>query len=159
MSGYLFDTCIVRNWYAKKPATVLRVNALLGTMPLYISVVTLGEIEFAHTNVAATDKAKQAELRKWMRQTFEVPQLVITDSTAQYYADIRRRLFDKYDVKNKYLEMREDNLGEKCGVDENDVWIVAQALDHNLQVISNDKMSRIQDVLDDPNTIAIWPDA
>jgi predicted nucleic acid-binding protein len=148
----------VRNWYAKNSAVEQRMKLLVGTMPLYVSVITLGEIEFSHSNVSATDKAKQADFRKWMRNTFEVPRLEITDSTAPYYADIRRKLFDRYDVKNKYLENREDHLGNKCNVDENNVWIVSQALDRNLFLITNDKMNRIKDVLDDPKSIVIWPD-
>lgn len=120
MSGYLFDTCIVRNWYAKNAAVESRVWALPGASPLYISAITRGEIEFGHTNVASLPN-EQAAFRKWIRETFEWPELPITGWTGDAYAKFRRRLFDRFDRKGKHTECREDKLGVKVSVDERDI--------------------------------------
>lgn len=159
MSGFLFDTCVVRNWFAKNTAITARVAALPGASPLYISSITLGEIEYGHTNVAATDLAKQAQFRKWMRETFEVPALEITASTGREYAKFRRQLFAKFKKVSKYTENYEDHLGTKIGIDINDLWLVAQACERNLTFVSNDKMSKIKDVVGTEVRIDLWPES
>jgi tRNA(fMet)-specific endonuclease VapC len=157
VSGYLFDTCIVRNWFSRNPAVVGRVNLLPGTSPLFISSITLGEIECGHTSPAATDLAKQAEFRRFMREHFDVPALPVTGDSAIHYAQFRRRLFDKYKRCGKYTEQHEDLLGEKVNIDENDLWLVAQACERNLVFVTHDRMTRIREIVGSDVTVEIWP--
>lgn len=157
MSGFLFDTCIVRNWYAKNLDIESRIQSLPGRFPLYISSITLGEIEFAHAHQETPDKTKQAHFRKWMRETFELPELPITADTAIEYAKFRNRLFSRFDRKGKYTENREDKLGQKVGIDENDLWLAAQACERNLTLITHDGMSRIVEIVDEDVIIDEWP--
>lgn len=35
---------------------------------------------------------------------------------------------------------------KELGIDENDLWIAAQSIEHNLILVSNDKMARIREV-------------
>jgi predicted nucleic acid-binding protein len=37
----------------------------------------------------------------------------------------------------------------ELGIQENDLWIAAQALEYNLVLVTNDKMDRIRDVCED----------
>ncbi len=158
MSSYLFDTCIVRKWFAKRPKIMARVQGLSVADNLYVSAITLGEIEFGHSSVAAIDPAKQAAFRKWMRESFEIPQLAVTEATAQEYAKFRRRLFDKFTRKGKYPEVFEDHLGKQLGIDENDLWLVATAAEHHLNFVTNDKMERINDIVRTDAKIVRWLD-
>lgn len=157
MGGYLLDTCIIRKWYAKRPGVSARMAALPGAAQLYVSVISRGEIEFAHTNVASLP-AEQAAFRKWIRENFADHELCISPYAGEQYGDCKRRLFDKTDKKGKYTECREDKLGQKCGIDENDLWLVAQACEKNLVLITTDEMARLKEVVDDPRRILTWPD-
>jgi tRNA(fMet)-specific endonuclease VapC len=156
VSGFLFDTNVVRRWYAKNASTETHVRGLKSTTPLhiYVSCVTMGEIEFGHLSPAATDQAKQAHFRRWIRETFEIPQLPVTDGSAIEYAKFRRRLFSKFTKKGKYPELREDKLGEKIGIDENDLWLVAQACERNLTFVTHDKMEKIVEVVGGTVTVS-----
>lgn len=108
MNGYLFDTNIVRLWFAKNPVIMSRVNAMPSGSLLYISAITIGEIEFGHLSVKANDPAKQAAFRRWIAQTFDPHRIEITNSTAQSYAELRRSICDRYFRKSKYIELYED---------------------------------------------------
>jgi predicted nucleic acid-binding protein len=160
MSGYLLDTCVVRHWYAGRPGVSARINALPDEMPVYLSVITRGEIEFAHTS-QKSDATRQVEFRKWIRETFAVPMLDVTEGAAEFYAQLRRECFNRFDKKNKYLEFREDNLGAKCGIDENDLWLAAQAMERNLVLVTTDGMERIKEIVSaigNPDRVQVWPD-
>jgi tRNA(fMet)-specific endonuclease VapC len=159
MIGYLFDTCMVRNWYARNSVVTERVDALDPKSLLYVSSITLGEIEYGHTSPHATDKRKQAHFRRWITDTFEVPELHITAATALEYAKFRRRLFTRFTRCGKFTENCEDRLGAKIGIDENDLWLVAQACERKLKFITNDNMERIREIVDSDVEIEVWPES
>jgi predicted nucleic acid-binding protein len=48
-----------------------------------------------------------------------------------------------------------DHLGNKIGIDENDLWIVALAAERNLTLITHDRMRRIRDVVQQDVRIVI----
>ena len=93
-----------------------------------------------------------------MRNTFEVPELPITGFKGEHYATFRRRLFDRFDKAGKYTEDREDKLGRKLGIDENDLWLAAQACERNLILVTGDAMERIREIVDGDIRIEIWPE-
>lgn len=157
MSGYLLDTCIISKWYAKRPGITARMDSLPGASQLYISVISRGEIEFGHTYETSLP-AQQAAFRKWLREEFADRELCISTYAGEQYGDCKRRLFEKFDKKGKYSECREDKLGQKCGIDENDLWLAAQACEKNLILITTDEMAKIKEVMDDPGRIWTWPD-
>jgi predicted nucleic acid-binding protein len=159
VNGYLFDTCTVRKWYGKHAPTVTFTEGLPDEFLIYVSVITIGEIECGHLGPTATDAQQQQDFRKWIRETFEVPQLSITAATAIEYAKFRRVCFDKLAPKyNKFIECREDMLGKKLGIDENDLWLVAQASERNLTFVTNDKMNRLVQAVGGAVPITFIPD-
>ena len=87
-----------------------------------------------------------------------MPELAISSNTAEDYANFRRRLFDRFDKKGKYSEDREDLLGQKVGIGENDLWLAAQACERNLILVTGDKMKRIREIVDQGVRIEIWPE-
>jgi predicted nucleic acid-binding protein len=93
-----------------------------------------------------------------MRTTFDDHELPVTGDTAEEYAKFRRRLFVTFDKKGKYTENREDHLGTKVGVDENDLWLVAQACERNLTFVTHDKMKNINAIVQGDVRIVNWPD-
>ena len=85
--------------------------------PWYLSAVVIGEYRFG---LLASKLRKQRE--KWFQQLIDVvPVLDVNEATAIHYAAIRDQL-------------KQDNFQ----IPPNDSWIAAQAIQHNLPVLSQD---------------------
>jgi predicted nucleic acid-binding protein len=84
---------------------------------------------------------------------------------AEHYAKLRAKIFLRYAPKDRkgrattrYIEEWLDpTTGKAMGINENDVWIVAVALTHNLKLVTNDKkMGRILAVAPAGFSILNW---
>jgi tRNA(fMet)-specific endonuclease VapC len=81
--------------------------------------------------------------------------LDVTSTTRVYYGSIRAALFERYAPRDKRakrfrLGQLTDPVSElELGIQENDVWIAAQAIEYNLVLVSNDKLTKIRDVAGD----------
>ena len=165
MHGYLIDTQIVSYWFDAKLSQHRNVcdhaNALPSNATFEASVVTIGEIAFGHAVAAKPDAAKQAEFNKFVREHFPW-QVPITKSTTIYYSQLRAELFRKYPPLGKKQRRPEQCFdpitATDLGIDENDLWIASQAYEHNLVLVTNDKMFRIRDVAGDLLTVENWTD-
>ena len=158
MHGYLLDTNIVTYWFDVRRSEhrcVMRyIQALPEAAPLMISAITLGEIEFglqvSHINTPEKE-ASQVELRAFIETTFPMV-LDVTKATRISYGALRASVFEKYAPKEKRRRsLRPEQLvdtvtSQELGIQENDLWIAAQALEYNLVFVTNDRMERIQDV-------------
>jgi tRNA(fMet)-specific endonuclease VapC len=160
---YLLDTNIVSYWYdvsrsehsmiLKRINTIKEPSAVTGYVPrLYVSVVTLGEIEYGHRVAPAPDTSKQAEYKRFVREQFpEV--LEMTDDAAESYGELRAWLFDNCGPKAKRSKVRRaeelvhPTTGRELGIDENDIWIAAQAKTHNLVLVTHDSRGNLDKVL------------
>jgi tRNA(fMet)-specific endonuclease VapC len=130
------------------------IQALPEAAPLMISAITLGEIEFglqvSHINTPEQE-ASQVELRAFIETTFPMV-LDVTKATRISYGALRASVFEKYAPKEKRRRsLRPEQLvdpvtSQELGIQENDLWIAAQALEYNLVFVTNDRMERIQDV-------------
>lgn len=157
MQGYLLDTNIVAYWfYANRPehrSVNQHIQGLPAGTPLVISVITLGEIEFGFRAAPAVNILSQEAYLEFIER--ELPMVLeIRKTTRESYGQLRVRVFEKYAPKNNKNKIRPEQLvdpitGEKLGIDENDLWIAAQALEHNLILVTADKMARIRDVCKD----------
>jgi predicted nucleic acid-binding protein len=116
--------------------------------PLYMSCISWGEIEYGW-RVSADDRLREDD-RKGLTQ-FKT--LTVTRTTSEAYAEIMARLFEKYAPKEKRAKKRRveqltDPLsGYALGVQENDVWLAAQAFERNLVLVTGDRMRRIKSVI------------
>ena len=116
-----------------------------------MSVVTLGEIEFGH-RVQQGEYAKNQEAYvRFVHQ--ELPaSLELTEDGITAYGEIRSRLFNKYAPREKRKRgMRPEQLTDlstslELGIQENDLWLCAQAVGHGMILVTNDKMARIREV-------------
>jgi len=161
--GYLLDTCIVSAWYDKtKPKhsqVFATVKDLAADTPLAISAITLGEIEYGLHITGGAAHLDHDEYRRWIAE--KLPRVLnVTASTRRHYAPLRARLFDKYAPNRKTKKVRAEQFahpttGEKLGIDENDLWIAAQAIEHNLVLVTHDKITRIRDVVRDELSLRI----
>ena len=154
MDGYLLDTNTVDYWFDPKrpehPRVLARIGSLPAGTPLLISVISLGEIEYGHAAVSGGQTPVQANHMDFVRQHFPLA-LAILESTASCYGDLRARLFERFGPATRKQGLRPEQLRDpltarELGFQENDLWIAAQAIEHNLVLATHDRMGRIQEV-------------
>jgi len=157
MHGYLLDTNIVAFWLdPTKPehaAVVRHAEELPEESPLAVSAITLGEIEYG-LSLIEDSELKQEELLKFLADN--VPRVLdVRKSTRIQYGSIRARLFEKYAPRDRRKRSRRPeqlidpvtSLGLQ--VQENDLWIAAQALEHNLVLVTHDDMLPLRSVVEE----------
>jgi tRNA(fMet)-specific endonuclease VapC len=155
--GYLLDTNIVAYWFDERRSEHQRVlqhiQGLLEAAPLMISAITLGEIEYG-IQVARIDALEQEAFHAFISTNLPMV-LDITKATRIYYGLLRASIFEKYAPNPRRRRgLRPEQLinpvtSRELGIQENDLWIAAQALEYNLVLVTNDKMDRIRDVCED----------
>lgn len=134
-------------------------------MIIFICPVTLAEIEYGLQTSPNIDNMRQQEVRSRMRQ---YPVLPIDRHTVYEYARIRAALFRQFSPKDrrgrlekKYVEdLKETTTGRELEIQENDLWIVSVAVQHDLLFITSDAASGMRRVLDATNyrhRTQIWP--
>ncbi|MEA3417047.1 MAG: hypothetical protein U9R02_12995 [Thermodesulfobacteriota bacterium] len=93
--------------------------------------------------------------------------LDIDKHTIGSYSDLRAELFKNYSSRNRRgrltVKWPEDlfdrTTAKELGVQENDIWIAAQAIQYNLVLVTDDHMFRLKEVsksLSYPLIIANW---
>jgi len=155
--GYLLDTNIVSYWFDEQSAPnrsiVERIQRLPEGAPLRISAITLGEIEFGLRVRREEMPEFERDLRLFVQEKLPTV-LDVTSTTRTYYGSIRASLFERYGLhvkRNKKLRLGQltDPASEaELGIQENDVWIAAQAVEYNLVLVSNDKLTKIREAAD-----------
>lgn len=157
MHGYLLDTNIVAYWFdIRRPQherVVHHIQELPEATPLMISAISLGEIEYG-LQVAKGHTPYQEAFRIFVNTHLPMV-LNITQATRIYYGSLRARVFEKYapNVRRR-IGLRPEQLvdpmtSQELGIQENDLWIAAQAWEYNLVFVTNDKMARIREVCED----------
>lgn len=163
MQGYLIDTQTVSYWFDAKVSQHKNVcdhiNGLPAGAPLMASVITLGEIAFGHAIAEKPDANKQAAFNAFVQTKFPLP-IAITRTTIPYYAAMREAIFKKYPPRGKRQKRPEQCFDPitamELGIEENDLWIAAQACEHKLVLVTNDGMARIRDIAIDLLTVENW---
>jgi tRNA(fMet)-specific endonuclease VapC len=156
VADYLIDTCGVSHWYGKNPIIEANMMALPDDAQIYVSAVTFGEIACGHASSGSIDPVKRMEFLRWIDETFGPHEVSITRSTAEPYGILRARLFQKFG-KKKRPEQCVDASGHSLGIDDNDLWIAAQAIENDLELITTDGMCRIKEVVEGDLVVTTWP--
>ncbi len=154
MADYLLDTNILSYWYDESRSEHAKVKARVGTAKqpdagtgyvpcLFVSVVTLGEMEYGHRVNDQEDLAKRARYLDFVRE--QCPEVLeLTKHVAEHYGRLRAWLFNNCAPRSKRTKgLRAEELvnlatGRELGIDENDLWIAAQALTYNLVLVTHD---------------------
>jgi tRNA(fMet)-specific endonuclease VapC len=159
---FLLDTQTIRYWHdngcpqhpavAGNVAALRQLAATLELKPkLLVSVVTLGEIEFGHRVALTPDPVAQAAYVKFVQEELPGPFELSTDAAAAY-DDLRTRLFNKFAPGDKRRpKMRPEQLvdpvtAKELQIQENDLWLCAQAIAHEMVLVTNDRMTQIHHV-------------
>jgi predicted nucleic acid-binding protein len=175
---FLLDTQTIWYWHSsgcpQHAAVIANVAALrqlalsLEVKPkLLVSVVTLGEIEFGHRVALAPNLAAQAAYVKFVGEELPSPFELSSDATAAY-GELRTRLFNKYAPGAKRRpKMRPEQLLEpvtakELQIQENDLWLCAQAVAHRMVLVTNDRMTSIRNIaagMNPPLIVQDWTKA
>jgi len=168
MDGYLLDTnaaSILWDIRHRRYETLRSFIQEKEQSPIWISIIVIGEIEYGLKTAPRMDERLQADVRKKM-SAFPLV-LEVDKHTVGPYSDLRAALFEKYSPKIKRGRLkakrpealREKTTSKELGVQENDIWIAAQAIQYNLELITEEHMRRLQEVsatLAYPLQLASW---
>jgi predicted nucleic acid-binding protein len=167
MRAFLLDTNIWTYWFDPKTDSKLHANIQerLKSLPsfarLSISVISWGEIDYGYNVNRKKEQSREVEFRKFISGV--APWLVpINRHTAKTYGELRARLFDKYAEKNKRTKKRRPEqlidpvTSLELKIQENDLWIAAQAISRNLMLVTNDAMEHIREVAGNSLHIDNW---
>ena len=115
--------------------------------------------------VPQMDEDRQGEVRRQMARFLRI--LDVNKHTIEPFSDLRAALFKEYSPRDRRArlrtkwpeDLRERTTAKELGVQENDIWIAAQAIQYNLMLITSDHMRRLQEVsatLTYPLQLAPW---
>ena len=110
---------------------------------VYLPVVVLAELRYG---IEAAQRAGQdvSHIRQTLTQAGRYPLAAVGRHTAEAYADVKARLAAHYlDLARRpprWLENWQDRAsGQMLQVDENDLWIVAQAVERDYLLVTCDQ--------------------
>lgn len=157
MTGYLFDTSALSASLDHEHSRHRDVRAAINDFDpgaaVYVSAVALAELGFG-VRLAESDSATHSPyLKEMLTKAHGHAVLELTQHTASAYAELKAALAGKYLAnarrrhRPRWVEDWIDKAtGQKLQVDENDLWICAQAKERNLTVVTSDRgMRRIED--------------
>jgi len=157
MAGYLFDTNI---WsYAFEQATFVtdKIQKFENSQ-IYLSVVVWGEVIFG---AKANPKFPFDEYREFIHKDKPLI-LPIDEHVAEVFGALKAEIFKKKSAKVFRANSGRENLlknpipAKDIGVDENDLWLAAQALAHNLILITGDRMQNILELAPKNLKYELW---
>ena len=162
--AYLLDTNIASAlWdeHHEKHAPFRGRIGALGDAPVFVSVITLAEVEYGLRIAPRIDVARQRMVRANMS---EFTALRLDPHVVENYAELRARLFKKYspkDARGRLRAKRVPDLWERSpdkllGIQENDLWNASLAVERNLVLVTNDRMTHIEDVAAGDLRIERW---
>ncbi|MHC4401195.1 MAG: type II toxin-antitoxin system VapC family toxin [Planctomycetota bacterium] len=154
MKAYLLDTNHIGHIFDQHQRVMGRFRSLPVGTGLFASVISLGEIAAGHRITATTDHQRRDEFERFVTQEFRPHALVVSQSTREYYAQVIEGIWQRHPPASRGIRT-EKHLVD-LGVDINDVWIVAQTLEHNLILVTEDRMERIRESADRLLDVENW---
>ncbi|MBR9780954.1 hypothetical protein TH25_24405 [Thalassospira profundimaris] len=151
MDGYLLDTNIVSAYldptHHKHSATLAAVEKLTEKEFRYISVVALAEMTTGLEFFEAFGGSNLPGLRQRLVRAREHSLLDVSRHTATAYAELKTAIGKKFmpramakkGGRRRFVEdWVDETTGKSLGIDENDLWMCAQAKERSLIFLSTD---------------------
>lgn len=147
MEQILLDTNFVSALFDPRrrnfAAVQARAQSFAQTDLVFLSAVVLAELRYG---MEAAQRVGQdiSQIRRTLTQAATYPLAEIGRHTAEAYGDVKARLADYYlDMSSRaprWLENWQDRAsGQILQVDENDLWIVAQAVERDYLLVTSDQ--------------------
>jgi predicted nucleic acid-binding protein len=148
VSGYLLDTSALSAYLNEAhPHHVVAVSVVAG-LPMeavkLVSAVTLAELDYGIRLAELQGSQHLAEYRKRLDIVREYVSLDLTRHTSEVYAELKVRLAGQMQRKSRKKMPRwiedwiEVGSAKRLQIDENDLWICAQAKERDLIVVTGD---------------------
>lgn len=146
MDIYLLDTNLVSVLYDAGRPNHLPVRAALTALdpaaPQLVSSVTIGELRFGLALSRAAGR-QLAHIETCIERTEEHPLAQVGRHTAEAFGYVKSSVaLQRIDIQRRiprWVEGWSDRVtGQLLQIDENDLWIAAQAVERNLVVITSD---------------------
>jgi predicted nucleic acid-binding protein len=158
MRDFLIDTNIWEYWFNPKGepqhSNVLKRVCELKqqyekdktSFRVWISSVTWGEIEFGYQWQTKKDSSLETQFRQFIHDISPI-EFIIDKHVTPEYGRIRAMLFEKFGPRDKKIDERRPEqlidpvMSLELKIQENDLWIVSQAVTRNFTLVTNDKAS------------------
>jgi tRNA(fMet)-specific endonuclease VapC len=146
MDTYLLDTNLVSVLYdAGRPSHLAVRNALASfdpAAPQLVSAITIGELRFGLALSRAAGRPL-AHIEECIERTEEHPLAGVGRHTAEAFGYVKSSVaLRQVDIQRRiprWVEGWSDRVtGQLLQIDENDLWIAAQAVERNLVVVTSD---------------------
>lgn len=177
MRDYLLDTNIWEYWFNPKRQPehghVLkhvsglqeRCERTKSPFRVWISSITLGELEYGYCVQLQDERSLETSFRQFIHG-IAPKEYLIDKHVTRDYGRIRARLFEKYGPKEKKKKgLRPEQLIDpvtslQLKIQENDLWIVSQAVTRDFVLVTNDRKSLrpLKEVLGDELLLENWAD-
>jgi predicted nucleic acid-binding protein len=148
MGSYLLDTCALSAYFNEEhkfhAPTKSTIDGLRTEDAVLVSSISLAELEYGIRLAEARQGKRLDEFRERLVTIRQYGKLAVTDLTAPVYAELKAsiaatRLKANGKKMPRYLEdWIESATGKKLQLDENDLWICAQAKERDLTIITAD---------------------
>ncbi len=141
MPGYLLDTNHISAWEEQNPAFAEHFRNCSPENIVWVCPISLGETEWGLRITNTTDAQRRARCRRFIEDNALDFVRPIETTTRDSYAQIMERIWQAHPPPPRMETQRHlTNLG----VDVNDVWITAVALEHGLTLLTDDQMPVIR---------------
>jgi predicted nucleic acid-binding protein len=147
MDTYLLDTNLVSVLYDARRSNYDAVRQAIAALPAQaaqlVSVVTVGELRFGMALAHAAGQPL-THIEDCLARTEAHPLAEITRHTADAFATVKSSVaLARIDIRRRtprWVEAWTDRVsGQLLQIDENDLWIAAQALERNYVIVTCDK--------------------
>lgn len=161
MRDYILDTNIWSDWYKNEDYVIEKLKEKAGAK-LHLSAVVFGEAFYGYELLAPREKGRLGDVTGFIRgQMLET--LGIDSHVSEVYGKLRAKVFNKFAPATKRKKgMRPEQLVDPCTslelqIQENDLWIVSQAINWELVLVTNDmKMKPIWDLAGNDLQVEHW---
>jgi len=150
MKAYLLDTNIWSDWHKGKDYITRNMNKLSKMQGfLNMSYISLGEFSYGwHLDSSFNRKNFEKFLNGINFKVYRN----FDNHTMEIYGQLRALLAKKYRYSNKKVkwleELRDPTTSKKLGIQENDLWITAHAINYDVTLVTADKkMERIFEII------------
>lgn len=146
MDTYLLDTNLVSVLYDAGRPNYLAVRTALVALdpaaPQLVSAITIGELRFGLALSRAAGRPL-AHIEACIQRTEEHPLAEVGRHTAEAFGYVKSSVaLQRVDIRRRiprWVEAWSDHVtGQLLQIDENDLWIAAQAVERNLVVVTSD---------------------
>ena len=143
MPGYLLDTNHISAWEEQTPAFMAHLREAPAENLIWVCPIALGELECGMRITADDNPERRAACRRFIEDRVLEFVHAIGVTTRDSYAHIMQQIWNVHRPAHGGISTQQHL--SSLGVDVNDVWIAAVAMEHGLILLTTDGMETIRE--------------